>query len=169
MRLAGLERPSKHLPAPDPETTMRVMAKLIVDGQYDGALRNLAEQIVRGLTPHDYLSEYAAVLNWVRQNIRYVRDPRTIEQVKTPRVIVETGSADCDDMAILIGTLVGALGGQVRLVAAAFAGKEHLTHVWCEAFDPLSKAWVVLDPVPGRRVDEMLKRISKRLVVSVLN
>jgi transglutaminase-like putative cysteine protease len=162
-RLVGFNGKVQHLPAPSPLETMQWMGKFIRDGQLDSRLRALAEKIVQGLLAHDYLSEYAAILNWIRTNIRYTRDPRTVEQIKRPGRIVETGNADCDDMSILSGTLAGILGGKVRLVAASFQGKgaKSLTHVWAEAFEPARGCWVVLDPVPGRKVGQMLKRIAR--------
>lgn len=148
---------------------MEWMVKFIRDGQMDSSLRALAERIVQGIREHDYLSEYAAVLNWIRRNIRYTRDPRTIEQVKRPKTVVETGNGDCDDASVLAGTLAGILGGRVRLVAAGFrqGGSDGtaLTHIWAEAFEPTRNCWVVLDPVPGRRVGQMLSRIGRTLVL----
>lgn len=138
-------------------------------GQQDVELRLFTEQLVRELVPHDYLSEYAAVLNWVRTHIRYVRDPITVEQVKTPRAVFETGTGDCDDQCTLIGTMVGSIGGKVRYVAGAFNrapdGEPIYSHVWAEAFDPTSKAWIVLDPVPGRNVASMLRKLVDSLAV----
>lgn len=141
------------------------MRSLAVEAQRDESIRQLAEQIVKGVWPQDYLSEYAAILNWVRRNIRYTRDPRTIEQVQTPRATWQAHAGDCDDMAVLISTLVGVLGGQTRFVAGAFkqGGMEALSHVWCEAYDPATGKWVVLDPVPGRAVGRMLSRTVSRL------
>ena len=158
-----------HLPAPTPQETLAWMARETRLGLEDVEVRLFAEQLVRELWPHDYLSEYAALLNWVRTHIRYVRDPIIIEQVKTPRATLETGTADCDCMCTLLGTLVGTLGGRARYVAGAFKrdpnGAPNFSHVWCEAFDPASKAWVVLDPVPGRNVASMLRRILDTIIV----
>jgi len=153
------------------------MAKLIRKGQFDYRIRGLAEEIVGDLWPHDYLSEYAAVLNWVRKNVRYVRDPRTIEQIQTPEVTVETKQGDCDDASVLVGSLVGSVGAQVRLVAGSFAsspkhpgsGLPLLSHVWLEAYEPSSGAWVVLDPVPGRKVGQMLGRLVRTAAMEVLS
>lgn len=169
--LQGLARPVRHLPAPLPETTMKHMSAFIKRGQFDYRLRALAEKIIADLFPHDYLSEYAAILNWTRKNIRYSRDPRSIEQVKTPAVTIETATGDCDDLSVVVGTLVGLVGGKVRLVAGGFlrGPKAPLSHVWLEAWDPTSKAWVVLDPVPGRKVHQMLGRIKSALTMEVLS
>lgn len=164
--LGNFTRPTKHLPPPRPEETLVWMARLAQKGQYDSRLRLLAEKITANIFEHDYLSEYMAILNWVRVNVRYSRDPRTIEQLKEPHVIVETGTGDCDDMAVLIAALIGQIGGRVRFVAGAMkgakklpSGRPVLSHVWAEAFDPSSKCWVVLDPVPGRKVHQMLGRV----------
>jgi transglutaminase-like putative cysteine protease len=138
----------------------------------DARIRLFAEKITSGLATRDFLSEYACILNWVRVHIRYTRDPTIVEQVKEPSVIIETENGDCDDMTVLVGTLVGAMGGKVRYVAGAFSrslmGDSRYTHVWAEAYDPVSKCWVVLDPVPGRNVGDMLNKIVDTLVVPVV-
>jgi len=158
--------PTRHLPAPTPKETLVWMARFARSGEANPQLRGLAERITRNVFPHDYLSEYTAILNWVRTHIRYSRDPRTIEQLKQPHVVAQTRTGDCDDMSILIASLVAQMGGHVRFVAGGKPGG-NLSHVWCEAFDPVSKAWVVLDPVPGRKVHRMLGRLSQRLVEPV--
>jgi len=171
--LAGFYRPSKHLPDPTPERTLAWMVRLTQDGLRDVEMRLFAEKLVLGLKPHDYLSEYAAVTNWVRTHIRYSRDPVHIEQVKTPRAVLETETGDCDDASVLVATLIGALGGKARFVAGAFerfpSGKPNFVHVWAEAYDPASKAWVVLDPVPGRNVSKMIHRLIDSIVVSAVD
>lgn len=158
--LSALGRPVIDLPAPSPEDTLVYMRQLARAAQEDVRLRMLAEKIVANVFQRDYISEYAAVLNWVRKNIRYARDPRTIEQVATPASTISRGTGDCDDMAVLIASLVSVLGGATRFTAGAFKhdpeGRPVLAHVWCEALDPNSNQWIVLDPVPGRSVDRML-------------
>lgn len=170
--LSAYDRPTTHLPAPTPQETLRWMAEFTQRGVADPRVRLLAEELVAGVMPHDYLSEYAAVLNWVRTNIRYTRDPAEIEQLKTVDVTLETRSADCDDLAVLLGALCGALGARVRFVAGGYGTKDPsgspYSHVWCEVYDPVTKAWVVLDPVPGRRVGQMLNRLVDSLVQPVI-
>jgi len=142
------------------------MHRLALEAQSDPRLREVAESIVAGLLPHDYVSEYAALLNWVRRHIRYSRDPVTVEQVKTPQATLETGTGDCDDLAVLLAALVGQIGGQSRFVAGAFKrhrGHAVLSHVWCEAFEPTCGAWIALDPVPGRMVHQMLGTTIERI------
>jgi len=166
--LEDFARPSRHLPAPTPQETLAWMVRATKAGLVNVELRLFTEQLVKGLWPHDYLSEYAALLHWVRTHLRYVRDPVVIEQVKTPQVTIETGTGDCDDLTVVLGTMVGTIGGRARYVAGAFAreadGSPNFSHVWCEAFDPAAKAWVVLDSVPGRNVSSMLRRLLDTII-----
>lgn len=112
-QLADYARPHLHISTADPESTMRWMARETQLAQEDASLRLFAEKLVTGLFPHDYLSEYAAVLNWVRMHIRYSRDPVTIEQVKTPRAALETETGDC--MTLDTKIIVRDRGGFYRL------------------------------------------------------
>lgn len=159
-------RPYVDLPAPSPQETLEWMRRLALQAQSSLKMRDLAAAIVRNVWPRDYASEYTALLNWVRRNIRYIRDPRTVEQVQTPDATLAILSGDCDDMATLLAALVGHLGGASQFCAGAF--KEHngrpvLSHVWCEALEPVTRTWIVLDPVPGQRVHQMLGGTIQRL------
>lgn len=152
-------RPYLDLPPPTPEETLVWMQRLAQDGSKDLRIRQLTENVLCNVFDHDFMSEYVALLHWVQKNIRYVRDPILVEQVQTPWATVQARTGDCDDMATLLAALVGAVGGRSRFVAGAYKmahGRPKLEHVWLEAHDPRSNNWVVLDPVPGRRVDQML-------------
>lgn len=153
-------RPYIDLPPPTPEETLLWMSRLALRAQSSLEIRELAASIVQEIWPKDYVSEYTAILNWVRRNIRYVRDPVTMEQVQSPSATLAMRSGDCDDMSVLIAALVGHVGGQSRFAAGGFNrgpdGRVVLSHVWTEALDPASGKWIVLDPVPGRNVHSML-------------
>lgn len=121
--LGNYRRPTKHLPAPSPRQTMAHMTRLARQGQYRQDIRGLTERIVLGLHPNDYLSEYAAVRNWVLRNIRYSRDPRTIEQVKSPEVTIETRTGDC--LTVDTKVVVRNSSGRYRIKAlSALRGRE---------------------------------------------
>jgi len=170
--LSAFGRPVLDLPPPSPEETLVWMRRLAMASQADVRLRGLATSIVRRLKQQDYISEYAAILDWVRRHIRYVRDPRTVEQVSTPQATLSVGTGDCDDMAVLISSLVGHIGGSTRFRAGAFkrsGGVPMLSHVWVEAFDPATRAWVVLDPVPGQRVNSMLSGLVATLTAPAID
>jgi transglutaminase-like putative cysteine protease len=138
------------------------MRRLAREGSMDPAVRQATERIVRQVFDHDFLSEYLAIFNWVRRHVRYVRDPILIEQVASPRATLQMRAGDCDDMAVLIAAMIGSVGGRTRFVAGAYKyrnGRPVLEHVWVEAHEPRGNNWVVLDPVPGRQVPQMLGKL----------
>lgn len=141
-------------------------------------VRELAERICGELRSKDYLSEAMAVYHYVLANTRYTRDPRTVELVKSPYRMVDdllSGhrlQIDCDDMCVLIATLLLSLGHQVRVVTAAFAkqyykGELQYSHVFVQAFEPRTGTWYTLDPVAGEHTRQMHSRIVAAKVYAV--
>jgi hypothetical protein len=133
-------------------------------------VRLLAEEICSQVPPKDYLSEALAVYNFTLAETRYMRDPRTVELVRAPHIIIaelvrgKTPSVDCDDSTALISSLILSTGGEVRVVTVAFRhaffmGKRQYSHVFTEVREPRSNRWIVLDPVAAEKTDEMLRRV----------
>ncbi len=145
------------------------MARLAVEAQKDIQFRNFTAGVVQGVTPRDYTSELAAILNWVRLNIRYLRDPIQYERVQTPQITLKIKSGDCDDMATLLAAMATSIGHRCQFAAGAFNNAPSPSHVWCEAYDSVCRCWLALDPVPGKRTHEMLSRTTGivRVPVSV--
>jgi hypothetical protein len=150
-------------------TTVSQLRSYIIEAADDHSIRAVVEQICEGITARDYLSEYLAILRFVESNTRYMRDPRTVELVKNPSEIMgeilagHTPQVDCDDMAGLIGAMVQAAGGDVKLVTVAFqnivySGIQQFSHVFVCALEPKTRKWVVLDPVAGKNTKSMLSR-----------
>ena|SRR3990172_1604350 len=86
-----------------PADTIAAMIRAVKGprGERSMRVRTMAEVVVRGLQPKDYLSEILAVRNFAAERIRFVNDPLTVETVKDPERIVEdiarhgTALADC--------------------------------------------------------------------------
>lgn len=142
-------------------------AALRSQGYYE--VRKLVEEICQDIPSKDYVSEALAIFHFVCAKTRYMRDPRIIELVKAPHIVVaeirqgKTPSLDCDDMACLIACMCLMAGCQVRIVTVAFRhmfyrGKRQYSHVFAEVREPRSGAWIALDPVPIR-VSEMLRKV----------
>ena len=130
----------------------------------------LAEEICRYLPSKDSLSEALAFYNFVLDNTRYMRDPRTIELVRAPWVIVQqimaghVPSVDCDDMTATICALAGISGAECRAVTVAFKdmfyqGRRQYSHVFAQVREPRTGAWITLDPVAGNKTEEMKRRV----------
>lgn len=132
-------------------------------------VRRLAEFICQDLRSKDYLSEYLAIYLYVLGNTRYMRDPKTVELVKSPDLVAREILAggrpqiDCDEMTALICALVMAVGGKCRIVTVAFRhlfykGQRQYTHVFAQAMDPRLGQWITLDPVAGPQSKSMINR-----------
>jgi hypothetical protein len=92
--------------------------RLIRDGAKDFYVRQKAIDILleRGVRPKHYLGEIAALFEWVQRNVRYTKDPFRVEVLHTPRRMLELRAGDCDDMTILLGSMLESVGHPVRLV-----------------------------------------------------
>jgi len=71
----------------------------------------LATRLVRPFRADDWRGRVNAVYRFVRDGIRYQRDPGRREQLADPRVPLElTGVGDCDDKIAAFVALLGAVG-----------------------------------------------------------
>jgi len=135
-------------------------------GAMSPIVRLQAEQIVKLVSPKDYLSEILAIRHWVNLHIPYLRDPAHVEWMRDPeRLVVDIQKqgvvrADCDEYASLIAALWLAVGNEVEFVTAGFAPPpaQH-SHVFVRAKIPKTNLWIVCDPVAGTREMQMLQKV----------
>lgn len=135
--------------------TLQEMARLIRQGKREQEIRNLAVKLTtqgfnerRGLLQKDYEGEARRLLQFVRDEIRYVRDTNNVELLHDPLTLLDVGAGDCDDKAILLASLLESIGNPTRLVAVAFE-PEQFSHVWVQAF--IHGRWIDLEatePLP---------------------
>lgn len=142
--------------------TLTQMAGLAREAQTDSVVREWAEDRVKGLGPNDPLSELAALNYAMARHVRYTADPLNAEMVRHPQITLQRGHGDCDDMATALRTMVSgtmrSVGIQAEFCAVGISGNEP-EHVFVRARLPDGN-WVVLDPVAGPSVREMLPRIK---------
>lgn len=105
----------------------------------DLTIRTLAEQIVSAVPGKNFTGEVQAIQDWVRNNIRYTQDVADVETLKTPLYLIFNRFGDCDDMALLAGTLLSTLGHAVRYVATG-AYPNEFDHVYVET--KIGPRWV---------------------------
>lgn len=132
-----------------------------------------AREITRQLAPNDHLSEALACLYWVREHVRFARDPDGIELVIGPvellRLIEQYGSwsEDCDGQNALLYSLLRALGHWPRFSFVSFTGAEKIDHVFTE--DLLFGKYVILDPIlKDFQVGTMIGLIKRKENLSIL-
>jgi hypothetical protein len=124
------------------------VARLIREGAGDFYVRQKAIDILlaRGVVPKDYIGEIDALFRWVQRNVRYTKDPFQIEVLHAARRMLELRAGDCDDMTILLGSLVKAVGHPVRLVLTGPNARrpDLFSHIYLEARH--QGDWIPLDP-----------------------
>lgn len=129
--------------------TLKAMAKLARDGKKNFNVINKARSIIRGCGQKDYACEAASLQSWVRDNVRYVQDPRDVELIQEPAKTLELMAGDCDDKATLLASMLEAIGHQARFVVIATDQPGVFSHVYVET--KLGTVWVAAEttePVP---------------------
>lgn len=118
------------------QATVRRVADLIASGAKDFHVRQAAIGILRRreVRPKDYLGEIKALFEWVQQHVRYTRDPSRVEVLHSARRMLELRAGDCDDMTIVLGAMLEAIGHAVRIViTGSNAGRPDVfTHIYLE-------------------------------------
>ena len=117
---------------PGTDATVRIMRKMIEAGKRDLSIRQLAERILRlyHVPNYQYVSELAALHDWVRRNVRYTKDPHEVEYIQTPRRLLQTRMGDCDDMAVLLGSLAEVVGHPVGIKVVSRYANRNYHHVY---------------------------------------
>jgi hypothetical protein len=133
--LAGTKRTAAHV------------GRLIRDGSSDFYVRQKAIDILlaRGVPAKDYIGEIDALFRWVQRHVRYTKDPFRVEVLHSPRRMLELRAGDCDDMTILLGSLVKSVGHPVRIVLTGPNAErpDLFSHIYLEAQH--QGDWIPLD------------------------
>lgn len=134
--------------------TVNFITNLVKEGAKDFWVRQKAIDIFfeNGIAPKDYWGEIDALFNWVRNNIRYTRDIHRVELLHTARRMLQLRAGDCDDMTILLASMLKATGHPVRLVLVGFnpRRKKLFTHIYLEVLN--SGQWIPLDATMNRPI-----------------
>ncbi len=150
--------------------TIAVIKQAAIEAQTKPAVRMLVEEVTKNLQSKDTISEALAFYHLVLDRTRYMRDPRNIELVRAPWIVVEeimaghTPGLDCDDLTALICAFASISGAECRAVTVAFRnmfyqGKRQYSHVFAQIKEPRTGKWITLDPVAGDKTKEMLNRV----------
>jgi len=83
----------------------------------NGTIKQIANKIAAdSCRKADRVCQSKALFYFVRDEIQYVPDARFHDELENPLVVLKTGGADCEDMAVLLVALQKAIGNQARLV-----------------------------------------------------
>lgn len=132
---------------PGTRRTAAHVARLIREGARDFYVRQKAIDILLAsrVPAKDYVGEVNALFRWVQRHVRYTKDPFRIEVLHSARRLLELRAGDCDDMTILLGALIKAVGHPVRLVLTGpeATRPDLFSHIYLEA-RPRGR-WIPLD------------------------
>lgn len=146
--------------------TLSAMVRLTKIYRTTLPIRDAAERITAGVMEKDSWGEVAAVQAWVRDAVRYTSDVFDVETLKTPLETLRSISGDCDDKALLAGTILQSIGFAVRYVAVGYEAPDRFEHVYAEVklgrppnekwiavetTEPVSLGWAPPDPVAYMR------------------
>jgi len=152
-------------------STLPTLAALVRSARAQPEVRNAAAYLVAHCRGDDSLCRQARLYKWVKRNVRFVPDPRKVELIQEPRLLLASiarhgwAAGDCDDMTALLASLLEAVGTKTRLVVVATdpGPVRRLRHVYVEA-QQTTGAWLRLDPL-GERFPPA--GFTRRIVVEV--
>ena len=131
----------------------------------DMLARNLFIEITGGCPGRDFRCEVDAVWNWVRENIRFVRDIHGVETLQSFRRTIELGIGDCDDQSVAISSILEAGGHPTRFVAMGFRPGQ-FSHVFTET--RLGDRWISLETtVPGAHIGWYPRGVESRMIQKI--
>ena len=131
------------------------------------AVRDAAARVVATCGPTGMRCRAFRLLQYVRQAMRYVPDPREVEAVGLASFHLQNIArqgytwGDCDDAAVMLATMARAVGLRTRFAVASFLETRALHHVWTEAL--AGGEFLTLDPF---RSERLLRAPSRVLVTA---
>lgn len=98
-------------------------------------IREYAVALLKGLRNNDQLGQANRLIDFVRKNLTYVRDPVMGEYVVSPVRLLQDFqnsqymAGDCDDHVLLLNSLLGAIGIMTKAVGVKFGRTDRFNHV----------------------------------------
>lgn len=147
-------------------STAYKMKKEIHKGSHTPYVRYWAEMIVEDIDDRDKLGEVGTVFDFIQKATRYANDPRGLEYIQTPQLILERiergerPSLDCDDHTVLSLSLLRSLGYHTVIRVISIRRGKPYSHVY-GLVEVFPKKWVPFDAV---RRDKELGWETSRIV-----
>lgn len=158
------------------QNTVMEMKRIIDISSKNPYIRDWARAILQNIVVNRKYDEANAIHNFVRDNIRYTRDPYGWEYIQTPPVLLagveeaQRGRAprpigDCDDMTTLSLSLMKSVGFPVVIKTVGFT-PDAFSHVYGLVF--IKDRWYPTDTVrPDKYLGWEASGIQKSMEVEV--
>lgn len=136
--------------------TVSKMKDIISQSSKNPYVREWARSIVSRVAVNNKKGEAESVFAFVRDNVRYTRDPAGFEYMQTPPVMLEDirmyqegkgdrPAGDCDDMTLLSLSLLKSIGFNVAIKVVSFHNHRKFSHVY--GLVQIGHDWVPFDCV----------------------
>ena len=122
---------------------IKLLKAIVNDAKLNPKFRKLATHIINSYPcqSHNYDCYAKAIYDWVKKNIKYIKDITGYETIQSPEKTLEIGGGDCDDHAVLVATLLESIGMKTAFKVVGWNGDYR--HVYVIATTPQGKRWVI--------------------------
>lgn len=141
--------------------TLKLMGDLVRKYRGNPTIYGLARTLTANVPSKSWSAEVNALFYFVRDQIRYVKDPVGYEAVQLPTTTLQVQSGDCDDKVTLLCSLLESIGHPTRFVAVKVDGQQNYSHVYCQT--KIGKDWLSLETTENWQPGQSSNRITKRL------
>jgi len=128
--------------------TVQRMHDFAYKGKIDLQLQQIADSIVEksGCGNREYECKAKAIYDFVKNYIRFERDPFGVEMVQEPFVTLKRKAGDCDDHATLLAALYGSIGFPYgfKTIKSDKTRRDEFSHIYTVVDIP-NKGWVGAD------------------------
>ena len=97
----------------DPSYYTKILNQLVEPAE--PSIKNTSAEIARSYPGAYNIYQICAIFDNVQEQIKYVNDPRGHDFWSAANATLEIGAGDCDDKAILISSMLEAVGGTTRI------------------------------------------------------
>ena len=136
--------------------TVTKMKDIISQSSKNPYVREWARKIVSRVEVNDKKGEASTIFDFVRDNVRYTKDPMGFEYMQTPPTVLEDirlyqagqgdrPAGDCDDMTLLSLSLLKSIGFPVAIKVVSFHNHKKFSHVYGLA--QVGYEWIPIDCV----------------------
>jgi len=138
-------------------TKLGHLRRIVNQAKRDPGFVRFARQLVHDLPEKDYGSEVRRVSNWIRQRVRYVRDPHGVETFTNPRLMVADAmrgraAGDCDELVGLGAALLESLGHRTQFRVGGLGPRGPWSHIWLAATTPTGQTIAIDDTRKDRPI-----------------
>jgi len=134
----------------DDPKRLKVIRSIAESRGRDPRIATLVVQILKqaNVEPRQYEAQSAALLKWVQDKIYYVNEPD--ERLQDPLYTLRVGYGDCDDMTILLGSMLESIRMPWKLVLSGVKNGQKVRYHEGEKF-PRGVKWSHIYLTVGNR------------------